>query len=715
MDENNKIHKKNIKISLCLCFCCLLFGFLTSAFFLIFYKNNALCGYTNNKYICELNTCNNGFWGSDCIKCHECINGYCDGSGKRIGTGKCICNKGWSGVLCDTCDQGFWGSNCSKCDNCINGICNGTNTNNGNGRCICYKPYIGKNCDRCVQNFYGTNCSKYCNNKNCDKGLCNNDGTCDNCENGYIGSNCDKCDKYYNNLNDKCVSVKNLSYICNQKGYSLIDTKYGLCNECPKNKYGYVCSNNGNCDGIGTVYGNGLCKCNNNFMGDICQYNGIIINISLCNKMCNFNGVCLNNSNNIGCNCNDNFIGETCNKCQMGYIMENNSCIKCYNGSKYWGEYCSKCDCINGNCNDGIRGDGGCDCYQGWDGDNCDKCAKNHYGDNCDKCTHCGIYGICDDGFMGIGACICNRGYTGENCNQCINGFIKNKEFCDECPGSYGGTKNSCNNKGICVIKNNRPICVCNKGYSGNTCSDVIDRKCIEYNKCNKNGKCIDNECYCNLNYYGTSCNMTLTEYKMKYGNISTFLNIQYENMEVNNNIKRKGDIENNNKSLEDKTGEGIAISIVSVFGFIGCIVGTFFYVKYRPNPIKRHITNSTRSHQIELTPEEKKYMTINPIVDLKDSEHKNIMVKAITIFERAVDHDHNHDYEEALNEYKKGNDLIVQYLKYEKNAQQRFAIAKRLNVYLKREQYLQNCIMNKKLITDNDLSPYKTPILNKK
>ena len=326
----------------------------------------------------------------------------------------------------------------------------------------------------------------------------------------------------------------------------------------------------------------------------------------------------------------------------------------------------------------------------------------------------CGIYGICDDGLFGTGKCVCERGYMGDTCNVCRNGFIRNKEYCDECPGSSGGSKMSCNSKGICVIKNNRPVCKCKNGYRGNTCSIRYNNKCIEYNLCNNNGKCINNECYCNSNFYGISCNMTLQEYKIKNGNISKFTYIEYENMITYKNIRERNDIENNGKNNIDKTGESIAISIISVFGFIGCIVGTFFYVKYKPNPIKRNITNLTCSQQIELTVEEKKHMTINPIINLKESEYKNIMIKAILALERAVEHDNNHNYNEALHEYKIGNDLIVSYLKFEQNADQRFALAKRLNVYLKREQFLQNCINNKMLITDNNLLPYKAPILDK-
>ena len=712
MDENKKERRRNIKISLCLCFCCLLFGIITSTFFLVFYKNNVLCAYTENKYICQLNTCNQGFWGKECIKCHDCINGFCDGSGKNTGSGKCVCNDGWSGVLCDTCNDGFWGSNCTKCDKCIHGYCNGSNTLNGNGKCICNKPYIGEHCDKCINNYFGANCSKYCSITKCLNGICNSKGLCDSCEPGYTGDKCNKCNIHYKKINNICVRKTNLSDICNDdhKGYSITNNKYGICEDCPKNKHGFVCSNNGNCDGIGTVYGSGMCKCNPNYFGNTCQYSGNIVNLSLCSNKCSGNGVCLNDSNNIGCNCNDKFIGNSCERCEVGFILINNTCIKCFNGSNYWGYYCSKCQCLNGKCRDGITGDGLCICDDGWKGERCDNCDTNYFGKKCTRCPKCGFHGICDEGIYGTGKCICDIGYIGETCNECREGFIKNREYCDECPGSYGGKKTSCNGKGKCIIKNNKPYCDCIRGYSGNTCMIRELSNCIEYNYCNNKGQCIDNECYCDNGYYGISCNMTFIQYRLRYGNsslLSLDMNVIKENIEYDSNIEKES-----NKN--DKTGESIAISITSVFCFIGCMVGTFFYVKYRPNPIKRSITNATRSHQIELTLEEKEYVTKNPIFELKESNSDNIIIQAVKTFEEAIRLDNNHEYVDAVDMYKKGNDLIMKYLKQEQNAQERFTIAKRMSAYIKREQFLQKCIDNKKFMQDNNILPIKAPVIKK-
>ena len=39
-----------------------------------------------------------------------------------------------------------------------------------------------------------------------------------------------------------------------------------------------------------------------------------------------------------------------------------------------------------------------------------------------------------------------------------------------------------------------------------------------------------------------------------------------------------------------------MGISILTVFLFIGCFVGTGWYIKYKPNPLKNYATNLTAS-----------------------------------------------------------------------------------------------------------------------
>ena len=698
-DEKNR---KTKIYSISICFTLFLTGSLISSFFFFFFlkPNNVLCDYTDNKYLCDQKICNRGYFGEKCLECKICHNGYCDGSGTSKGTGKCICNKGWSGKLCNNCDKGYYGENCTKCNNCNNGFCNGSNTNFGNGKCLCYQPYVGNNCNSCLDNYYGTNCSYKCTNQFCKNSKCNNDGTCVKCIIGYEGENCNKCNKFYKKINDKCILNTNLSEICSlpDYGYSITDNKYGMCLSCPKNNYGLTCSNNGYCNGKGTVFGDGKCNCFENYTGNLCENEGLKVNKIMCQNNCSDNGICLLFNNKYNCNCKKNHTGIDCNNCLVGYIKsKKNKCHRCDQDSGYFGNYCQKCDCKNGICNDGFFGDGTCRCYDGFIGSNCDNCKDNYYGNNCTKCSDCNNKGICSDGKFGDGRCLCNFGYTDKDCDKCISGFIKNNYHCEECPGSYGGSQKECFGNGKCVIQNNKIECLCNFGYGGKSCSEKIKGNCSDYDYCNFNGECIDNECYCINNLYGDYCNETYISFLKKYNQSKYYATESY--------IMEKNNIENNNRKQKLNSGEAIGISILSVFLFIGCTVGSGFYIKYRPNPIKRFSTNLTASKKIELTEEENKYCTNNPILNI-DDKNNDFLAKSINNLRIAVEKDNSHYFEEAIKYYDIGIDNLMHYLKTVVNSNNRFQIAKRVDIYLKRVNYLKRVIQNKELINEIQKAP---------
>ena len=696
-EKDNKV--KLHAFFVCLCFFSL--GLIGGALFFFLYPNDILCNVTTNKYLCNKKICNKGYFGKDCLECKICDNGYCDGSGTSSGSGKCICNEGWAGKLCDNCDIEYFGINCSKCNDCVNGYCDGSNTKLGTGKCICYQPYIGDKCDSCLDNYYGENCTNKCSNPLCFNNQCNDDGSCKKCINGYEGNNCEKCNKYYKRVNNKCILNTNLSEICSlpDYGFSIIDNKYGKCQTCPKNEYGDICSGHGNCNGIGTVFGDGKCNCYTNYTGNLCQYYGTLVNLTLCQNECNHNGNCLEFNNEFNCNCKNNYTGVDCNDCLVGFVKNKYyKCIKCEKGSGYFGKYCQKCNCQNGVCNDGVNGDGSCLCDEGFTGSNCDICKENYYGINCTKCSDCNNNGICYDGKLGDGRCICDLGYTGEVCDECISGFIKNNYHCEECPGSYGGKQKECFGNGGCMIKNNLVECSCYVGYEGRSCSDKVIGNCSHYDYCNFNGECIDNECYCKNSLFGDFCNETYISYLKKYNKTQYYAlnaySIKKENIE---------DIDKKDKKID--TGNAMGISILTVFLFIGCIVGSGFYIKYRPNPIKRFSTGMTASMKIELTEEEKKYCNINPILNIDDSNN-DFLAKSINNLRIAVDKDNAHYFEEAIKHYDIGIDNLMCYLKTEMNSNNRFQIAKRVDLYMKRVIYLKRVIQNKELINEIQKAP---------
>ena len=57
---------------------------------------------------------------------------------------------------------------------------------------------------------------------------------------------------------------------------------------------------------------------------------------------------------------------------------------------EYYGSYCDPCSCENGNCDDGILGDGTCSCSSGCFGENCEIECICEYGE-CDEMGSCVI------------------------------------------------------------------------------------------------------------------------------------------------------------------------------------------------------------------------------------------------------------------------------------------------------------------------------------
>lgn len=80
--------------------------------------------------------CSEGHFGVDCLPCpgfpdNMCNgNGKCKGSGTRKGNGKCLCDEGYGGDLCDSCADGYFQAYkddkmlmCSKCHASCEGGC----------------------------------------------------------------------------------------------------------------------------------------------------------------------------------------------------------------------------------------------------------------------------------------------------------------------------------------------------------------------------------------------------------------------------------------------------------------------------------------------------------------------------------------------------------------------------------------------------------------
>uniref|UniRef100_A0A914WW23 Uncharacterized protein n=1 Tax=Plectus sambesii TaxID=2011161 RepID=A0A914WW23_9BILA len=152
-------------------------------------KNN---GTLNTGGKCE---CPHLFTGKFCED-HACVNGLSTGAqydpDSTFLKTRCLCDSGWSGVLCDTslvnrcgengkeengrciCHENFTGAGCEYVTRCINGqlyngrcachygwsgdfceqiICKQGHSDETNSTCICPSKYRGKHCDHCVEPF----------------------------------------------------------------------------------------------------------------------------------------------------------------------------------------------------------------------------------------------------------------------------------------------------------------------------------------------------------------------------------------------------------------------------------------------------------------------------------------------------------------------------------------------------------------------------------
>ncbi|KAG8128276.1 hypothetical protein E2320_015139 [Naja naja] len=130
-------------------------------------------------------------------------------------------------------------------------------------------------------------------------------------------------------------------------------------------------------------------------------------------------------------------------------------------------------------CNDGIHGNGQCNCYDGFKGVACHICSNpNKHGKNCTEDCSC-IHGICDNRPGSKGVCqtgTCADGYTGEFCDV-------HSHSCE----SNGETLN-CHVHAACTVKDT-VNCVCLDGYEGDGFS------CKPIDACSKPGRggCSDN------------------------------------------------------------------------------------------------------------------------------------------------------------------------------------------------------------------------------
>ncbi|XP_013802934.1 stabilin-2 isoform X1 [Apteryx mantelli] len=177
---------------------------------------------------------------------------------------------------------------------------------------------------------------------------------------------------------------------------------------------------------------------------------------------------------------------------------------KCCKG--FFGPDCSPCPggfskpCSgNGQCVDGMNGNGTCICADTFQGSHCQFCSDpGRYGTQCDKKCLC-IYGKCDNRIDSDGICLpgsCRSGYTGKFCDKQIVPCEPSLQFCHA--------------HADCQLSNGAVSCVCKPGYEGDgmTCSKVDPCASLNPGGCSINADCIQtglgvHTCACQAGWTG--------------------------------------------------------------------------------------------------------------------------------------------------------------------------------------------------------------------
>ncbi|RMC03028.1 hypothetical protein DUI87_20221 [Hirundo rustica rustica] len=153
----------------------------------------------------------------------------------------------------------------------------------------------------------------------------------------------------------------------------------------------------------------------------------------------------------------------------------------------------------NGQCMDGLDGNGTCVCSEAFQGLSCQFCSDpGKYGPQCDKECLC-IYGKCDNRIDSDGTCLpgsCRTGYTGKLCEKQIVPCEPSLQLCHA--------------HADCQLSNGTVSCVCKPGYEGDglSCSQVDPCAVLNPDGCNINAECVqtgpgEHRCVCQAGWTG--------------------------------------------------------------------------------------------------------------------------------------------------------------------------------------------------------------------
>ncbi|WAR30635.1 LOW QUALITY PROTEIN: FBP1-like protein [Mya arenaria] len=476
-------------------------------------RNNATCISSSEGYTCQ---CFDGFYGVYCefpdlCSSNPCLNNATCNNDKN--TFNCVCNEHYSGLTCE--------SLINYCDKnpCKNG-----------GQCFFTEETVTYDC-RCLLGFEGEHCEIDANE--CLSNPCLNGATCIEsnqtpwnffpgyhctCALGFYGNQCEnetnECDSLPCKNNGNCEDLVN-SYQC-----KCLDKFSGANCEidlrgCSSNP----CQNNAQCvqNEAADLTIRYSCVCVNGFVGAHCESN-----VNDCvNHKCVNGATCVDGIDSYTCNCQQGYDGIFCHDvadacysqpCRHGGVCNYRGlcdCVEIVNTCGWHNETCQTLLCNQTPACNVYTTPYTCNCdITGYHGDICDVdvnecvntnacehdgvCVNTQGNYTCD-CTQTGFKGQCEN-FAGSFKCLCQAGWTGQTCGQLV----------DNC------MKSPCKHGGICVNTLSGFICDClGTGYQGNTCELNIN-DCFG-NPCQNNGRCVDGvnsfTCDCAVTgYHGDRC-----------------------------------------------------------------------------------------------------------------------------------------------------------------------------------------------------------------
>lgn len=422
----------------------------------------------------------------------------CNGHGKcsTLDPQKCDCFDGWMGIACT--------------EKCLNG----TGRIRPDGTAVC-------DCDSC---FSGTACDQECSNQ----GKCNN-ATCDCGFEGWRGSTCETkgCPGWGKDCTGHGDCIPSTGQCICRSGWA------GRGCEIPQCPGGGNCSNHGVCDGVNYDPPQCI-KCDTGYMGRGCELSCVNGNVSVgvnketgepsyscicdscysgiaCDQVCSLHGTCSNGT----CNCIVGWKGDVCSQkgcpgttidCSgKGVCLKSESKCICYNGWK--GPGCNIPDCPGTpDCNAVGQCDGTVDPPV------CVNCTNGTMGIACDQpCVH----GKEDTIRRGI--CLCDSCFEGFSCELMCNGNGHCENGTCQCKPGWKGTyckdvdcpgEPDCSNRGACIaVPFSLPVCSCDSGFAGANCSELV---CPGEPMCSNRGTCkliADKPtCVCNHGFDGDSC-----------------------------------------------------------------------------------------------------------------------------------------------------------------------------------------------------------------